>query len=107
MGLYLLTEDPMGQTTLSILWVGSFKATTTEATDFREAVAKIAKQLDLEHLLSEVFFSSNGLTQFTLMPTGSTEGWPESNNWESLGLSIARMSAGTDFFIKRLYVAAN
>ena len=97
----------MGQVMLSAIWVGSFKATMTETEDFREAVAKIARQLDLGHLLSEPFFSSNGLTQFILMPTGSKEGWPENNNWESLAASIARMCAGTDFFIKRLYVASN
>ena len=98
----------MGQITVELLWVGSFRATAEETEELHKKVAEYANQLELGHLLTKpIITGTNGLTQFALMPTGSKDGWPTSNNWESLAASMARLCAGTTFSVKRLYVASN
>jgi hypothetical protein len=97
----------MGQATLSALWISSFKATKEEANQLHVRVLLLAHGLDHADLVSHVSATANGLVQFMIMPTASREGWPDSNNWETLALHVAKLCAGTNFSVKRVYVASN
>lgn len=97
----------MGSILLSAVWVGSFVATKEETEKFRADILLEAKEEKLKELITSVCSSSNGLTQFMIMPCASKEGWPDKVSWEKLVSYTAMKSAGTSFSIKRAYLAAN
>ena len=97
----------MGQITLEMVWIGSFKATYNEACDLHEAVLEEANKHNLQDYITEVCEGSNGLIQFVIFPVGSREGYPKQDSWEKLVAFAAIKSAGSSFSVKRLYVASN
>jgi hypothetical protein len=97
----------MGQITLELIWIGSFKATYKQTNHLYESVIKEASNLELSDYVTEVCESSNGLIQFVILPIGSREGFPKQNSWEKLVAFAAMKCAGTSFSVKRLYVASN
>ncbi len=97
----------MGQITLELVWVGSFKATYKETSNLHENVLEEANKHDLQDYITEVCESSNGLVQFVIFPIGSREGFPKQDSWEKLVAFAAMKCAGTSFSVKRLYVASN
>lgn len=97
----------MGNITLEAVWVGSFRASRFEAEQLHAQVLVKAESLGLSDLVANVSSSANGLTQFMIHPCGSKEGMPDRTSWEELVAYTALTCAGSDFSIKRLYVAAN
>jgi hypothetical protein len=97
----------MSNITLEAIWVGSFRASRFEAEQLHAQVLVKAESFGLSELVANVSSSANGLTQFMIHPCGSKEGMPDQASWEKLVAYAAMSCAGSDFSIKRLYVAAN
>jgi hypothetical protein len=97
----------MGSILLNAVWIGSWKSSRAEAEQIHAKVLLYAEESRLGDLVSNVSASANGLTQFMIMPCSSKEGYPDNVSWENTVTYAASLCAGTDFFIKRLYVASN
>lgn len=97
----------MGQTTLSAIWIGSWKSDRTDASILHSRILEEAKIRGLSDLVSDLVNCNNGLIQFMILPSGSKDGFPKADLWEALAVYAALSCAGTDFIIKRVYVASN
>jgi len=97
--------DIMGSAILNTVWVGSFRASRADAEQLHATILVKAEEEGLGELVSNVSASANGLTQFMIMPCSSKESFPDNVAWEKLVAFTALKTAGTEFSIKRLYVA--
>ena len=95
----------MGSAILNTIWIGSFRASRAEAEQLHATILVKAEEEGLGELVSNVSSSANGLTQFMIMPCSSKDSWPDNVSWEKIVAYTALKVAGTEFLIKRLYVA--